>query len=94
MITYDYDAIEQVIEMMTKKATEIANQTDEQQQQVKQIMQGWQGSTADAYNKLCDDLEKDLQANVDILNQLKTTFQSGAEEMQMQDRKGGDNVGG
>jgi WXG100 family type VII secretion target len=94
MITYDYPAIEQALDMMTKKATEIANQADEQQTQVKQILTGWTGSTADAYDVLCNDLESDLHANVGILNNLKTTFSNGAEEMQRQDRSGGNNVAG
>ncbi|MFL6119486.1 WXG100 family type VII secretion target [Actinophytocola sp.] len=94
MITYDYQAIDEAIDMMAKKATEIANQTDEQQQQVKQIMGNWTGSTADAYNKLCDDLEADLRANVDILTNLKTTFGQGADDMRQQDAKGGQNVAG
>jgi WXG100 family type VII secretion target len=94
MITYDYAAIDEAIDMMSKKATEIANQTDEQQKQVQAIMGNWTGSTADAYNKLCDDLEADLRANVEILNNLKTTFGQGADEMKHQDAKGGQNVAG
>ena len=94
MITYDYAAIDEAIDMMTKKATEIANQTDEQQQQVKAIMGNWTGSTAEAYNKLCDDLEADLRANVEILNNLKATFGQGADDMKQQDAKGGQHVAG
>ncbi|MFC5291141.1 WXG100 family type VII secretion target [Actinokineospora guangxiensis] len=92
MIRYDYEAIDVAISMMQKKAQEIANQTDEQQQQVKAIMVGWEGSTALAYNALCDDLEKDLRENVGILEQLKATFQQGANDMQDMDARGGKNV--
>ena len=92
MITYDYPVLEEAISMMTKKAEEIRKLTDDQQADVMRIMTDWKGSTADAYNKLCDDLEADLTANIGILNDLKTKMSQGVEQMQLTDAQGGKHV--
>jgi ESAT-6 family protein len=91
-ITYDYPVIEQCIEMMKNKAEAIIAQTDDLENDVKRIMVDWKGSTADAYNQLCSDLESDLRQNVDNLNSLKTAVHGAAEAMKQQDGKGAGGV--
>ena len=92
MITYDYPVISEAIGMMTKKADEIIQQVEIQRKSVQAALGNWTGSTADAYNKLCNDLENDLRANVDILNNLRDTMKNGADEMDITDKNGGKHI--
>lgn len=91
-ILYDYPVIEQCIDMMKVKADEIIGQTDDLEKDVKRIMVDWKGSTAEAYNQLCADLESDLRQNVDNLNNLKMAVHSAAEAMKRQDQQGAGGV--
>lgn len=92
MITYDYAVLDEAISMMTAKAEQIRQLTDDQQKSAMQTLVDWKGASADAYNKLCDDLEADLKANIDILNNLKQKMHQGVEEMQLTDTQGGKHI--
>ncbi|GAA1981846.1 WXG100 family type VII secretion target [Amycolatopsis minnesotensis] len=92
MIKYDYAVLDDMINAMKAQAQRIIEKTEEQRNNVKQIMGEWEGSTAQAYNSLCDDLEKDLQANADILEQLRAKMHSGVNEMQTADQNGAKHV--
>ena len=91
-IIYDYPVIEQCVDMMGKKANEILHQTDDLEKDVKRIMTDWQGSTAEAYNRLCSDLDSDLRQNVDNLNNLNKTLHEAADRMRQQDNQGGNRI--
>lgn len=93
-ITYDYNVIELCITMMQNKAREIIGQTDAFEADVKRIMVGWEGATAQAYDQVAADLRNDLQANVDNLDSLKRTFGESADKMKEMDRRGGQGLGG
>ncbi|GAA1027416.1 MULTISPECIES: WXG100 family type VII secretion target [Amycolatopsis] len=88
-ITYDYTTLETCVDMMSRKASEIQAQTDELEADVKKIMVDWKGSTADAYNQLCDNLRGSLHANVGNLQNLRGKLEAGAAAMQQQDSRGG-----
>ena len=92
MITYDYAVLDDAIGQMTARANQIIQQVEDQRKSVQQVLGNWTGSTADAYNKLCDDLEKDLHANVDILNNLRDAMRNGADEMDITDKNGGKHI--
>ncbi|WP_370942286.1 WXG100 family type VII secretion target [Amycolatopsis sp. cg5] len=92
-IKYDYPVIEQCLGMMSKKATEIENQADELEKSVKSIMTGWEGSTADSYERLAGDLKADLIANKTNLENLKAALERAAQEMQDKDRSGAGRLG-
>jgi WXG100 family type VII secretion target len=93
-ILYDYDRIDQALVLMSNKAKAIQDQTDTLESDVKTIMAWWEGSTAVAYNQLCDDLRNDLIANKENLDNLNRTLDAAAEKMKHQDKKGGQNVSG
>lgn len=92
-IVYDYGVIEECLSMMSKKAGEIEQQTDELEADVKRIMVDWKGDTADAYNQLCQDLHNDLQQNRDNLDNLNKAFSDGSDAMKHQDSSGAGTVG-
>jgi WXG100 family type VII secretion target len=87
-ITYDYGVIDECLEMMKKKAQEIQGQADDLADDVKRIMVDWKGTTADAYNSLASDLDQDLVANRENLDNLQKTFHESAQAMQQADSKG------
>lgn len=93
-ITYDYAAIDQCLSMMSKKAQEIQTQTDNLESDVKKIMVDWEGATAQSYDRLANDLRNDLTQNRENLDNLNKTFDQAAQDMQDQDRRGGQNVAG
>jgi ESAT-6 family protein len=93
-IKYDYKAIDDCLVMMTNKANEIEGLTTDLENDVKKIMTGWEGSTADSYNALANDLRNDLVANRDNLNSLNQQLDLAAERMKAQDKKGASNVQG
>jgi len=92
-ITYDYNAIEECLSMMTNKAQAIQDQADGLESDVKRIMVDWQGSTADAYQQLATDLDNDLIANRQNLDSLTKTLQGAADAMQQQDKSGAGGMG-
>jgi len=91
-ITYDYNVIEECVQMMSKKATEIEEQTNGLEDDVKRIMLDWEGSTAEAYNSLANDLRNDLNSNRDNLNNLNRALAEAADRMKQQDRHGASSV--
>lgn len=93
MITYDYQALEQLVDEMESIASEINTRVEEQRQQVKQIMNDWHGSTADNYNSLCNELEAQMAESLTTLRQFKVTVATSAQNMQDADNKGGAMVG-
>lgn len=93
MITYDYDAIDDALKLMMDKATRIMELTDTQQQKAKDTLVGWTGKTAERYDALCDDLEKDLKANAQFLQDLRSRLSSGSEDMRLQDATSAANMG-
>jgi WXG100 family type VII secretion target len=93
-IVYDYDTIDACLVMMSKKAEEIQSQTDGLASDVKRIMVGWEGDTAQAYEQLTTDLRNDLIQNRENLDNLNKAFDQAKIEMQNQDRNGGKTVGG
>lgn len=92
-ITYDYAAIEDCLTMMLDNAEGIMQQADALETSVKTIMTDWQGSTADAYQQLATDLDKDLVAQSDFLKSLKMKFEAAAEAMQNADKGGAGGMG-
>jgi WXG100 family type VII secretion target len=92
LIKYDYTAIENCISMMSNKAREIQTQTDELENDVKKIMLDWQGSTADAYNSLANDLRNDLIQNRQNLDNLNRALHNSADNMQQQDKRSAGNM--
>ncbi|MFD2419612.1 WXG100 family type VII secretion target [Amycolatopsis pigmentata] len=92
-ITYDYNVIEECLSMMSKKASDIQSQADELESDVKRIMVDWHGSTADAYNQLASDLDKDLVQNRQNLENLARALQNASENMQQQDSHGAAQIG-
>ncbi|MEV7044733.1 WXG100 family type VII secretion target [Amycolatopsis sp. NPDC051061] len=87
-ITYDYGVIEECVSMMLNKANEIENQAGELESDVKRIMVDWQGSTADAYNQLANDLRSDIEANKSNLDNLRKSLSEASERMQHADASG------
>jgi WXG100 family type VII secretion target len=92
MIKYDYAVLDEMINAMKAQAQRIIEQTEEQRKNVQKVMGTWEGSTAQAYNSLCDDLERDLQGNADILEQMRAKMKSGVDEMQVADQSGAKHV--
>ncbi|TVT62508.1 WXG100 family type VII secretion target [Amycolatopsis rhizosphaerae] len=92
LIKYDYPVIEECISMMSKKAQEIQQQTDELENDVKRIMQDWQGSTAESYNALANDMKNDLEQNRANLDNLNSALHRAADDMQQQDKRGAGNL--
>ncbi|GAB3746651.1 hypothetical protein GCM10027598_85150 [Amycolatopsis oliviviridis] len=88
MITYDYEVIDQCLTMMKNKATEIEGQTTDLENDVKRIMVGWQGTTADAYDAKCQGLRGNLITSREQLDSLRVALQAGAEGMRDQDARG------
>lgn len=93
-ITYDYPTIDRCLEMMEAKARQILGETTDMANDVKTIMVGWEGTTADAYQRLAGDLRADLEQNVDNLKTLNKELDAAAERMKLQDKKGGAGLGG
>jgi WXG100 family type VII secretion target len=93
-IKYDYKVIDDCLVMMTNKAKEIESLTTDLSGDVKKIMVDWTGSTADSYNALANDLQNDLIANKDNLDNLNHQLDLAAERMRQQDKKGASNVQG
>lgn len=91
-IKYDYKAIDDCLVMMTNKARDIEGLTTDLENDVKRIMQEWEGSTADSYNSLANDLRSDLIANRENLDNLNKTFDTAAENMRRRDQQGANNV--
>jgi WXG100 family type VII secretion target len=87
-VKYDYAVLEECLSMMKSKASEIQNQADELETDVKKIMVDWQGSTAERYNQLANDLDNDLVANRANLDSLTKALQQASESMQEQDSSG------
>ncbi|ONI87841.1 hypothetical protein ALI144C_07820 [Actinosynnema sp. ALI-1.44] len=85
-ITYDYTTLEYCVEEMRKAAEWIAQQTDEMQQSVKKVMTGWAGDTADAYDRLSNDLENDLRGNANDLTTLEKKMEDVIQRFQLQDK--------
>jgi uncharacterized protein YukE len=85
MITYDYDAIEDALGEMIRRAEAIADLTDSQQVKVRETLVGWHGATSDQYHALSDDLERDLRANVQFIKDLQARLRTGSDDMRMQD---------
>jgi len=92
-ITYDYPVIDECLSMMSKKAQEIQSQADDLESDVKKIMIDWKGSTAEAYNRIANDLQQDLIANRGNLDNLQKTLQASAANMQDADSRGARAVG-
>jgi WXG100 family type VII secretion target len=92
VITYDYGVIEDCIAMMSRKAQDIQTETDDLEQSVKKIMEGWQGSTADAYNSLANDMRNDLVQNRQNLDNLRQALDNSAQNMQQQDKRSAGNM--
>ncbi|MFD9888099.1 WXG100 family type VII secretion target [Amycolatopsis sp. NPDC058986] len=92
MIKYDYAVLDAMIDAMKAQAQRIIEETEQQRKHVNEIMGDWQGSTAEAYNSLCNDLESDLRANADILEQMRAKMHSGVDEMQVADKNGAKHV--
>jgi WXG100 family type VII secretion target len=91
-ITYDYGVIEECVSMMVNKANEIENQAGELESDVKRIMVDWQGSTADAYNQLANDLRSDIESNKGNLDNLRKSLAEAAQNMQEADSSGSRNM--
>ncbi|ALG10360.1 WXG100 family type VII secretion target [Kibdelosporangium phytohabitans] len=85
-ITYDYTTLEYCVEEMRKAAQWIVEQTDAMQADVKKILVGWTGDTADAYDRLCDDLEGDLTVNANDLTSLEKKMEDVIHKFQLQDK--------
>ncbi|GHF44813.1 WXG100 family type VII secretion target [Amycolatopsis bartoniae] len=92
LIKYDYPVIEECLSMMSKKAQEIQSQTDDLGNDVKRIMVDWQGSTADSYNQIANDLRSDLEQNRANLDNLNSALHQAANDMQDQDKRGAGNI--
>jgi WXG100 family type VII secretion target len=91
-ITYDYGVIDECVSMMVNKANEIENQAGELESDVKRIMVEWQGSTADAYNQLANDLRSDIESNKSNLDNLRKSLAEAAQNMQQADSSGSRNM--
>ncbi|RSN39929.1 WXG100 family type VII secretion target [Amycolatopsis sp. WAC 04197] len=88
LITYDYDVIDQCLTMMKNKALEIEGQTTDLENDVKRIMVGWMGSTAEAYDAKCQRMKGNLITSREQLDSLRSALQAGAQGMQEQDARG------
>lgn len=91
-IKYDYEKLDTAFQELTKISNFIESTLDEQRKQVHTIMADWHGSTADAYNSLCTDLDQDMNGNIETLNLLKQKAHEGAMRMQETDSKGAGSV--
>lgn len=91
-IKYDYEKLDTAFQELTKISNFIDTTLDEQRSKVQAIMADWHGSTADAYNSLCIDLDSDMKGNIETLGMLKNAAREGAVRMQDADAKGGKQV--
>ncbi|WP_424186979.1 WXG100 family type VII secretion target [Actinokineospora sp. G85] len=80
-INYDYEIIQQTINLMKRKASEIEADVEEMQAAAKSLLAGWTGDSADSYNSLSDDLSKDLQNHRVYLEDLKDELQAASTGM-------------
>ncbi|AGM08008.1 WXG100 family type VII secretion target [Amycolatopsis keratiniphila] len=91
-ILYDYPVIEQCISMMMKKANEIDNQATALSSDVKTIMVGWKGETANAYEQRSTNLQQGLDTHRQNLLNLRKSLSDAAERMANADKSGGRSI--
>ncbi|MDT8912071.1 WXG100 family type VII secretion target [Amycolatopsis sp. PS_44_ISF1] len=91
-IKYDYEKLDAAFQELTKISNFIETTLDEQRSNVQKIMADWHGSTAEAYNSLCSDLDGDMKSNLETLGMLKNAAHEGSQRMQEADAKGGKQV--
>ncbi|ANN15909.1 hypothetical protein SD37_09805 [Amycolatopsis orientalis] len=91
-IKYDYEKLELAFEELVKIVAQVEQTLDDQRSQVRSVMADWHGNTADAYQSLCNDLDKDMDGNLESLLVLKKTAHEGAARMQQADADGSKRV--
>jgi WXG100 family type VII secretion target len=91
-IVYDYDAIDDCLDLMQKRATEVQERADELAADVKGILGEWTGSTSERYDSTANDLKRDLIDAQGRLTNLRANLQAAAEAMAHADASGAKNV--
>jgi WXG100 family type VII secretion target len=85
MITYNYEDIDQVVGELKRIGGVIMDTAADLKRQVDSAMGDWEGDTHDQYVAMSNDLQTDIRANVDWLDEAGKAMKTGAGDMQLQD---------
>ncbi|MET0190786.1 MAG: WXG100 family type VII secretion target [Pseudonocardia sediminis] len=86
--TYNYQVLNDCINQMKTKGTEIEQRAADLAKQTESLMGDWQGSTATQYKGMSADLKKELDTANQNLELTRTALQTGLNNMSDTDLAG------
>lgn len=86
-ILYNHDALHETVQNMFNANSQITQQMQDLQSQVKQNQQMFLGSSSAQYGQSASRIAADLSDSSDRLHQVAGSVQDGSDELQQQDRK-------
>jgi WXG100 family type VII secretion target len=89
---YDYGVLDECINMMKQKSSEIETQCGNLAAQVNELMGTWTGSTATMYNTTADDLKAEMERANQNLELTRQALHGGSTNMQDTDARGSKNI--
>nr|WP_221382679.1 WXG100 family type VII secretion target [Actinoplanes polyasparticus] len=88
---YQYGPLSDFTEYLDTKKREVQTLIDGMMKTTNSSLEGWEGNAADRYKTNSNDIQTDLTDLNEIVQRLAIEVREGAERMQDQDRRSGDN---